>query len=234
LNSKNENETKWAEGVKNWPLLQILTGVRYLLFKGDWKSHSILTDTYTEIGNFNDVTVLKSKYALPMGVAYDNYMVQSDFSSLDTEHKHRALLKAIMIPDGLAADLSAMTRISEKDLPAGPYDINELAMDTGKLKANSFQINNFSNNRIDGEIKTKIKQLVFFSFPFDNGWKAKVNGNEANILMVDGGLSAVLVEPGTNAISLQYSPPFVEKGLYLTLLGLLIFGVMIFRNTTTR
>ena len=234
LDSNIEAETKWAVGVKNEPLLQILTSVRYLLFKGDWRLHTVLTNTYTEIGHFDDVTVLTSKYALPMGVAYDAYMLQSDFVRLDTNRKHVALLKAIMIPDAFAADLPAMTRISESDLPAGPYSLNELAMDTDKLKANSFHIDNFSNNRIDGEINTKIKQLVFFSFPFDKGWEVKVNENDAAMLMVDGGLSAVLVDPGNNAISLRYSPPFVEKGLYLTLLGLFIFGAMVLRPKTIR
>lgn len=234
LNSKNESDTRWAIGVKNNPLLQVLTGVRYLLFKGDWSSHPILTDTYTEIGNFDDVTVLKSKYALPMGIAYDAYIRQSDFSKLDANRKHVALLKAIMIPDELAPDLSTMSRISESDLPSGPYSSNELARDTDKLKAGSFHISNFSNNRIDGEISNPIRQLVFFSFPFDRGWKAKVNGNEAALLMVDGGLSAVLVNPGSNAISLRYSVPFVEKGVYLTLVGLLIFGAMLFRYSTAR
>ena len=227
LDANNEAETKWADGVKNEPLLQILTGVRYLLFKGDWKSHSQLTNTYIETATFDDVTVLKSKYALPMGVAYDAYMAQSDFSRLDTEHKHIALLKAIMIPDGLASDLSTMTRISQSDLSFGTYSLNELARDTEKLKANNFHLESFSNNSLDGEINNKIKQLVFFSFPFDSGWKAKVNGKDTDMLMVDGGLSAVLVGPGKNVISLRYFPPFVEKGFYLSLLGLLIFGAII-------
>jgi uncharacterized membrane protein YfhO len=221
-------------GVKNEPLLQILVGIRYLLFKGDWESYPVLTNIYTKIGNFDDVTVLKSKYALPMGVAYDAYMLQSDFSRLDSEHKQIALLKAIFIPDSLSSELSTMTRVLGSDLSTGTYSVNELAKDTEKLKSNGFHLNIFSNNRIDGEIITPIKQLVLFSFPFDNGWSAKVNGNEAAILMVDGGLSAVLVGPGKNAITLRYFPPFVKKGLYLTLLGVLIFGVLMFWYTPRR
>jgi uncharacterized membrane protein YfhO len=104
-------------------------------------------------------------------------------------------------------------------------------MDTDKLKAKSLHMGSFSNNAIDGEINTKTRQLVFFSFPFDNGWNAKVNGKETAMLMVDGGLSAVLVDPGNNAISLRYSPPFVARGLYLTLLGLLVFCMMVFKST---
>ena len=230
LNPNIKNETMWVFGARKMPLLQVLTGVRYLLFKGDWGSHSVLTNIYSEIGNFGDITVLKSKYALPLGVAYDAYIVQSDFSKLDSIRKQIALLKAIMVPDSLAADLSAMVRVSENEIPTGGYNSNELAIDTDKLKANSFHINRFSNSAIDGDIKAKIKQLVFFGFPFDSGWKAKINGKEAGIIMVDGGLSALRVEPGNNAISLRYSPPFVEIGLYLTLLGLLIFGLLVFSH----
>lgn len=231
LDPSNEIQTRWADGVKNSMLLQILTGVKYFLFRGNLESSPALTNLYTKIGSFNNVTVLKSKYALPLGVAYDTYMVQSDFDRLDTHRKQIALLKAVVIPDNLETSLSTMIKISGGDLPAYDYSLPELAMDTDKLKVNSLHIDSFSNNSIDGEINTKIRQLVFFSFPFDSGWKAKVNGNDAAILMVDGGLSAISVDPGSNAVSLRFSPPFVKKGLYLTLLGLLIFGVIMFRYT---
>lgn len=230
LNARFEKETRWANGVKNAPMLQVLTGVRYLLFKGDWKQYPILTDIYTQLGEFNDVTVLKSKYALPMGVAYDTYILQSDFNQLDAKRKHIALLKAIMIPDQLAGELATMNRISGNDIPAGTYDVNALAADTDKLKANSLEINSFSNNSIDGVINSKTRQWVFFSFPFDSGWAAQVNGKEATLQLVDGGLSALLVEPGSNSIALRYTPPYVKLGLYLSLLGLLIYGVVMFKR----
>ena len=161
-----------------------------------------------------------------MGFAYDNYIIQSDFNGLDTERKQIALLKAIMIPDILAPELKSMTRVSAGDLYTTDYSANDLAMDTNKLQANKLHISNYSNSNIDGIINTKIKQLVFFSIPFDRGWSAKVNGKETSILKVDGGLSAVLVEPGNNAISLRYSTPYVKMSLYLSLLGLLVYGLL--------
>jgi uncharacterized membrane protein YfhO len=92
----------------------------------------------------------------------------------------------------------------------------------------------FSNNVIEGEIYSRGTQLVFFSIPFDIGWKAKINGIESPILLVDGGLSAILVDPGRNTISLRYFPPFVETGFYLTLIGLLIFAVSMTKTTAPR
>lgn len=233
LDSASEPDTRWSFGVRMEPLLQALIGTRYLLFKGDWRPRSI-ADFYTEIARFGEVAVLKSNHALPMGVAYGAYILNSEFRTLDTKHKYIALLKAIVVSDRLASNLSTMSRISRVDLPENIYSSSEFAMDTEKLKANSFLINSFSNNRIEGEITTRIKQLVFFSFPFDSGWKAKVNGKDVAVLLVDGGLSAILVEPGRNIVSLRYFPPFVRKGLVLTLLGLLIFGAMLFSFNLSR
>ena len=229
LNPNIKTETMWAVGIRNKPLLQILTGVRYYLFKGDWSPKPTFNNFYTKIGNFDDVTVLKSKYALPMAVAYDAYILQSDFARLDSIRRQIVLLKAVMIPDGLLDDVSAMSRVSGNNISVDSYSPDEIAMDTGKLKSNGFEISSFSNDSIEGKINTKIKQLVFFSIPFDSGWKATVNGIDAAIYIVDGGLSAVLIQPGNNFISLRYYPIFVEKGLYITLFVLLIFGVAVFR-----
>ncbi len=233
LDSKNEDQTRWTDGVKSTPLLQVLTGIQYFLFKGDWESYPVLRSSYSELGRFGDVTVLKSKFSIPMGVAYDTYITQSDFNKLNSTRKRVALLKAIMIPDMLAPDVAAMRKISLDEIPVFSTDTDELAIeigaDTDKLKASSLHISSFSNNHIDGEINTKIKQLVFFSFPFDEGWSATVNGKDVDMLMVDGGLSAVIAEPGVNVISLRYFPPYVKTGLCLTLLGLLIFAVLLFK-----
>jgi len=229
LNSKMEivGRSRWVIGVKNTPALHSLIGIKYYLFKGDWVSHPTLTKIYNKIGQFGDVAVLKSDFALPMGVAYDTYIVQSDFNKLDTARKHIALLKAVMIPDSLAPELSDLKRIAGSSLPSGgAYLPEELTIDTTKLKSNSLHINFFSSNAIDGEINTKTTQLLFFSFPFDNGWKATINGKTSTVYMVDGGLSAILVKPGENVITLRYSPPYVKYGLYLTMLGVLIFGVL--------
>ena len=131
-----------------------------------------------------------------------------------------------MIPDSLASELSDMSKISSGNLPQGDYSLAELKTDTDRLKAHSLNMTRFSNNRLDGVITTQIKQLVLFSFPFDSGWQAVVNGKETPVLMVDGGLSAVLSGPGENEISLRYSPPFVKAGIMLSLLGLIIFGLL--------
>lgn len=228
LDPKNEDETRWVKGVKDSMALQVLTGVRYFLFKGDWESSP--DNIYSKIGSVGDVNILKSRYALPMGIAYDTYITQTNFSRLTGENRQIALMKAIMIPDAIAPSLPSMSEISGEHVSNSDYSLDELSLDTEKLKSNRLFITDFSDNHINGRIKTKLKQLVFFSFPFDPNWSATVNGKDIEMLMVDGGLSAVLVEPGDNVIFLQYDTPYVKAGLCITMLGLLIYGILLLRN----
>ncbi len=48
--------------------------------------------------------------------------------------------------------------------------------------------------------------------------------------MVDGGLSAVFVEPGQNVVALRYFPPYVKTGFFLTVLGALVFLGLLWKN----
>ncbi|MEQ1526912.1 MAG: YfhO family protein, partial [Gallionella sp.] len=223
LNAKIEEQTRWSPGVKRQPLLQLLTGVRYLLFKGNWKT-SLGINYFSEIAKFGDVAVLQFQYALPMGVSYDTYITQSEFNQLDSNRKRIALLKGVMVSDAFTPQIPAtMNALSRNDVAPNGYSLDELTLDTDKLKANPLHITSFSNNHIEGEITVASQQLLFFSIPFDVGWSAQINNQNVEMVMVDGGLSAVFVEPGKNVVELYYFPPFVKMGLLLTVLGVLIF-----------
>ena len=47
---------------------------------------------------------------------------------------------------------------------------------------------------------------MFFSVPYDDGFTAYVNGQEADIVEVDEGLMAVLCPAGENSIDFVYQP----------------------------
>ena len=228
LDAKYEDQSRWSSGVRNAPLSQVLVGIKYLLIKDDGNLPLWLENLYSKVGKFRDVDVLKAKYSLPLGVAYDTYITQSDFSVLDESRKGIALLKAIMIPDALAKNLPTMAKITGDGISENTYGIDDIALDTDKLKASSLRMKSFTNNSIDGEITVSAKQLLFLSFPYDEGWSATLNGKAVEMIMVDGGLSAISIEPGNNVIALRYFPPFVKTGFFLTLLGFVIFLALIF------
>ena len=51
---------------------------------------------------------------------------------------------------------------------------------------------------------------MFFSVPYDDGWSAKVNGQDVEIEKVDYGFMAVLCPAGSNDIQFTYE----TKGLF--------------------
>ena len=64
---------------------------------------------------------------------------------------------------------------------------------------------------------------MFFSVPYDQGWKAQVNGNDTEIIKVDFGLMAVPCEQGDNTIKFTYETPYLKIGVILTGTGFLVW-----------
>ena len=76
-------------------------------------------------------------------------------------------------------------------------------------------------------------QLVFFSVPYESGWSATVNGQEAVIEKANVGFMAVRVPAGqTSTIRFDYMTPGLLPGLFVTLGCLIIFGgyLLLFRK----
>ena len=54
--------------------------------------------------------------------------------------------------------------------------------------------------------------MVFFSIPYDFGWKATVNGVSKPVERVNYGFAGILLEPGSHKIELKYEPPLSKWG----------------------
>jgi uncharacterized membrane protein YfhO len=79
-------------------------------------------------------------------------------------------------------------------------------------KANPFTMTQFSDNHIEGNIKLQTPQLLYWSIPFDIGWKALVDGKEQKIEQVSFGFMGIPLSAGNHQISLQYEAPYVSMG----------------------
>ena len=66
--------------------------------------------------------------------------------------------------------------------------------------------------------------LKLGSLPADGGWKATVNGEDVEVLTVDGGFVAVEVPAGASDIAFTYRTNGLGYGLLLTVLALLGFA----------
>ena len=86
--------------------------------------------------------------------------------------------------------------------------------------ASVFQMN---NSGFHAEITLEKENLVFFSVPYDDGFTAYINGQEADIVEVDEGLMAVLCPAGENSIDFVYQPDGIRLSRALTLGGIVVW-----------
>jgi uncharacterized membrane protein YfhO len=64
--------------------------------------------------------------------------------------------------------------------------------------------------------------IVVLSEVYYPDWQATVNGKDAQILKVDGGLRGLRVSPGVSHVELHYVPKMAWTGLVLTLLTMIV------------
>jgi len=77
-------------------------------------------------------------------------------------------------------------------------------------------------NEISGETDAQTKEMVLFTIPYSNGWRAFVDGEEQKIYRADVGFLAVPVEAGEHIICLEYRTPGLLPGVILCLTGIVI------------
>ena len=100
---------------------------------------------------------------------------------------------------------------------------NQSATGTGSALIDSFS---FSANRARAEVRTDTTALILFSMNDDPGWQARVDGRSVPIVVADGALMAVEVDPGDHHIELNYRPRSFRAGVavtFLTIAGLTLF-----------
>ena len=77
-----------------------------------------------------------------------------------------------------------------------------------------------TNSGFWAEIALEQPELVFFPVPWDEGFTACVNGEEADLLCVDNGLMAVPCPAGESRVDLVYAPAGLPLSRAVTLAAL--------------
>lgn len=93
---------------------------------------------------------------------------------------------------------------------------------TGKGKAS---IIFYSPNKVVIKTKTNSDELLVLADQFDDGWKAKVDGNEASVARANLIFRAVKIPKGEHKIEFYYWPKSFDLGLKLSTISLLILLV---------
>ena len=231
IDPKIETQTRWAQGLNSRPILQTLASTKYQIRKSSIDSDFFIKYAYDSIKQFGDVKLLQIKHFLPLGFCYDKYISSDDFKIFSDFNKDVTSLKALVIDTKGVPDYKkitdSFTKFSIKDtINVASFTFDKYFLNILKLKEYTLKISNRSQNEIKGEIEIKSDKILFFSIPYDEGWKAKVDGNEAKINIVDFGLMGIYLEKGKHKIELVYEAPWFKYGKIASLAGLFIYLIL--------
>ena len=97
-----------------------------------------------------------------------------------------------------------------------------------KLKTQVMQSKQTTANKIEGKINVSEDGLFYTSIPYEEGWKATVDGNTAEMKPVGGSLVAFELDKGEHDIVIEYYPKGFWPGFAVSLVCLLAFAAICF------
>ena len=166
--------------------------------------------------------VYRNTNYVPMGFAYDYYLTQTEYEETTKATRANLLMRALVLTDEDAAVYGKyLTHLPEGRREELYYE--SYVQDCRERRATAASVFQMNNSGFHAGITLEKENLVFFSVPYDDGFTAYVNGQEADIVEVDEGLMAVLCPAGENSIDFVYQPDGIRLSRALTLGGIVVW-----------
>ena len=226
------------------PAIRPLLSVKYLLNRKDGKSFlddydEPLMPGYEYVKTNGGYYIYENKNYIPYGFSYNYYMSYEFCDSYSQSNRAALMLKAMLLTDEQIQKYGYLFDNLE-DLELPPYSIENgttlslteeaMSFDCEQLRKTSADSFKTDNNGFTAKVTRDKDNLVFFSVPYDEGWRATVNGKEAEIEKVNAGFMAVKVGKGESTVRFTYRTPGLVNGLLITggACLLLLLYIMIF------
>ena len=235
--------------------LRGLLSVKYLFSEqGLSKKEKPEMPYFEYLRNENGYDIYENQLYLPMGFTFDSFMCKEEYLDLSDSVKHLALLKALVLTqdqmkkyaditgykDGQYINLNSQfdeTHLQETEHPvyvgyksaAADFEYTKEAYknDVEQLQKNVCSRFEYVKGGFDAEFDNNGgDNLLFFSVPYDEGWTATVNGEAAEIEIVDIGMMAVKVDSHQKStIEFRYTTPMLKEGIIVSAVGAGLFAV---------
>ncbi len=215
---------------RNLYALRGLLSVKYLVMP-NWEVSNYETDAnlygYTLISDSYPYNIYENTNFISMGFAYDKYVTYADLESINESNRGNILVRALAVDEEIIEKYNLPL---QKLLTTELYDCtySTYILDVAKRKNMSSYYFNQTSDGFDCKILLNQDNLVFFSVPYDEGFTAYVNGQEAEIEKVNYGMCAVYVPAGDNSIVFRYRTPYLNTGIAATAAGWLVYGIYCF------
>lgn len=92
-----------------------------------------------------------------------------------------------------------------------------------KLADEPFEITEFKDTNIKGNINVLEDGVMYLSIPYEKGWKVYVDGKKQELVKVMDAMSGVKLEAGQHEVELKYIPEGFVLGVTLTSISVVLF-----------
>ena len=199
---------------------------------------------YQKVGESDGYNIYENRYFIPVGFTFDRFMTEDTYALLldrDKTAADRTLVRDLILDDEAAAKYASLFSGQDTDIDEECLSSDSYYSECRKRASTACTSFTTSKNGFTAEATLDRENLVFFSFPFEKGWSARVDGKEAEIVKADFGLMAVCVPEGTHTITFTYLPYGLHAGILVSLAALVILlayfllpSPLLFRSTVLR
>ena len=155
--------------------LRYLFSVKYAFYN---QTSDCMMPGFNYIGDYNGFRVYENAYFLPIGFTFDKYFTEEDLEKAQSLPLSRLFLKGLLLSEETAKKYQSLEHLDiepilEKNSNIG---LSAALKDVANLQKNSSYYFKWQNNGFESKIKLSEDNLVFYSIPYDKGFKAFVNG----------------------------------------------------------
>ena len=202
-----------------------LLSARYIVSAVEQPDDTYIS-TFTN-DNGQEMYYYENERALPIGFAYDTYMTKSQFEQIDPQLRAMVMLTTLVVDDADVEQVSScLNEYTYEEYGGISLDrLDEVLDARRKESSESFTQ---GKNYFISEIHASGDRYAFFSVPYDECWRASVNGESREVINING-LMAVRIDAGDNTIRFDYVYTPLKQGIVCSIAGVLLFaGYMIY------
>lgn len=196
-------------------------------FIGHVEDMSDLKD-YTLVGEKEGFNIYENENYIPMGFAFDSYITQSELETCEysTSAKDRLLACTLILPDEME---KTAEKILEHASPESFQTISLGAFERACDARREMACTDFKTSTYGFSAKSNLElgNYIFFSVPYEKGFKAYVDGEETQIIRADYGFMCIPVPAGEHDIEFKFSLYGSKEGMYLSFAGLSIAFILL-------
>lgn len=106
--------------------------------------------------------------------------------------------------------------------------MNDYADDIANLKKSNFEVIEYKNGYLKASANPESDGVLQFATLYNKGWKVYVDGNEVSTFIANKYFLGINITKGEHQIEMKYTTPYLKEGLVISIIGILIFGIIIF------